>query len=160
MDGTMRAEAAAQWLRLVEAMAFCGRQLRRTLGEVAAPAGLSDTECLILWACCEAPPEGQGQHELVTLLGVSPAQLSGLVERLSSQGWIVARRPAHDRRRQYWKLTPQGQALVTELLNDVSRWLAGAPQVLTLAEQQLLESRLVALGGSLAATTSRAKEAA
>src|SRR5690606_10522326 len=89
--------------------------------------GLSDTACLTLWACCEGPAEGQAQHELASLVGVSPAQLSGLVEQLGVQGWIVAWRPATDRRRQYWKLTPSGRALVEELIDALAaRMLSGA----------------------------------
>lgn len=125
MDGNSQ-NAAAEWLRLVQSISHCGRQLRRAVAELAEPHGLTDTECLILWSCCEAPPEGQGQHELVSLIGVSPAQLSGLVEQLGVKGWIVGRRPAHDRRRQYWRLTPAGQALVDQLLVEVARWLAAS----------------------------------
>jgi len=160
MDGNLRAGAAADWLRLVQAMALCGRQLRRALAELAAPSGLSDTECLILWACCEAPPEGQGQHELVTLLGVSPAQLSNLVEQLSSQGWIVGRRPAHDRRRQYWRLSDEGQRLVAELLAGVNQWLLTSTQPLSSADQRALQDRLATLGAAVTITPCRAKEAA
>lgn len=160
MDGNLRTGAAADWLRLVQAMALCGRQLRRALAELAAPTGLSDTECLILWACYEAPPEGQGQHELVVLLGVSPAQLSNLVEQLSTRGWIVSRRPAHDRRRQYWRLTDTGQKLVGELLLGVNHWLASSGAALPPSEQHALHNRLAALGTSVTVTPYRAKEAA
>ena len=159
MDGNLRADGAADWLRLVQAMALCGRQLRKALAELAAPQGLSDTDCLILWACCEAPPEGQGQHELVSLLGVSPAQLSGLVEQLSAQGWIVGRRPAHDRRRQYWRLTAAGQTLVSELLAGIDRWLADCQPQFALADQRTLQRQVTTLGASVV-IPHRAKEAA
>ncbi len=160
MDGNLRSGAAADWLRLVQAMALCGRQLRRALGELATPTGLSDTECLILWACCEAPPEGQGQHELVALLGVSAAQLSNLVEQLSARGLIVGRRPAHDRRRQYWRLTDEGQQLVANLLRGVNQWLAGSAATLSPAEQHALHQRLSALGAAATMHPYPAREAA
>lgn len=159
MDGNTYAPSAAQWLRLVQAMALCGRQLRKTLAELAEPKGLTDTECLILWACCEAPPEGQGQHELVALLGVSPAQLSGLVEQLSAQGWIVSRRPAHDRRRQYWRLTEAGQALVSELLAGINHWLASQPHI-SATDQHTLHRQLATLSAAVVMAPNRAKEAA
>lgn len=157
MDGTVR--PAAEWLRLVQTVSLCGRQLRRALADLAAPRGLTDTECLILWACCEAPPEGQGQHELVALVGVSPAQLSGLVDQLGAKGWISGRRPAHDRRRQYWRLTPAGQALVEELLQEVTAWLAEARGADT--DYRPLADRLEKLAAQLApAEVRRGKEAA
>lgn len=160
MDGNLHAGSAADWLRLVQATANCGRQLRRALADLAAPAELSDTECLILWACCEAPPEGQGQHELISLIGVSPAQLSGLVERLGAQGWIASRRPAHDRRRQYWRLTPQGEALVGDLLGRINHWLAHCEPRLADEDRRALQRQLTMLGTSSIGAPQRLKEAA
>jgi DNA-binding MarR family transcriptional regulator len=121
MDGyTLPVEATA-WLELVQAVSLCGRQLRKALAELAAPHQLSDTEVLILWACCDASSVGLGQHELATLVGISPAQLSGLVDRLSAQDLLIGRRPAHDRRRQYWRLTANGQRLMVQLAHDLAQ---------------------------------------
>jgi DNA-binding MarR family transcriptional regulator len=158
MDGTQHAPAA-EWLRLAQNVSHCGRQLRRALGECVAARGLTDTDCLILWACCEAPPEGQAQHELATQVGVSPAQLSGLVEQLGARGWIVGRRPAHDRRRQYWRLTPVGQTLVEQMLGDIERWITSLgcePE-----KPQALLERVTSLATTLSHASQRAaKEAA
>ena len=121
MDGnTLPAEATA-WLELVQAVSLCGRQLRKALAEVAAPHQLSDTEVLILWACCGTTSVGLGQHELAALVGISPAQLSGLVDRLSAQDLLIGRRPAHDRRRQYWRLSEPGEEMMEQLALDLAR---------------------------------------
>jgi DNA-binding MarR family transcriptional regulator len=160
MDGMLPATAAAQWLRLVQTASMCGRQLRRALGELVGPRGLTDSQCLVLWACCEAPPEGQAQHDLATPIGVSPAQLSGLLEDLAARGLVTGRRPAHDRRRQYWRLTTEGRLLVGALLSDLAHWLATSPP-LSDAERAPLISRLAHLTTNLsAAHAGRGKEAA
>lgn len=161
MDETSPTPAAAQWLLLVQAVTLCGRQLRRALADIATPRGLSDTDCLILWACGHAPAEGHAQHALANMLAVSPAQLSGLVERLSRCGWIVGRRPAHDRRRQYWRLTPTGQVLVEQLIADVARWLDHAPHLPHASTRAMLIAELSRLSASLSPLeVSRSQEAA
>jgi len=160
MDGNSSPAAASQWLRAVQTVSFFGRQLRRALGELAEPLGLSDTACLVLWACAEGPSEGQAQHELAPLVGVSPAQLSGLVEQLYSQGWLIPRRPAHDRRRQYWRLTPAGVELVDRLLEAVAARLTG-PAILSPTDQSHLIAQLTDLSAALAPVApQRRKEAA
>jgi DNA-binding MarR family transcriptional regulator len=160
MDGILPTTAAAQWLRLVQTASMCGRQLRKALGELVAPRGLTDSECLVLWACCESPSEEQAQHHLAGVIGVSPAQLSGLLDALASRGLIIGRRPAHDRRRQYWKLTAAGQALVGELLADLAQWMATV-QPLADVERVPLTHRFAALASNLSASPARhGKEAA
>ncbi len=160
MDGNSSPAAASQWLRAVQTVSFFGRQLRRTLSELAEQLGLSDTACLVLWACAEGPPEGQAQHELALLVGVSPAQLSGLVEQLSGQGWLVPRRPAHDLRRQYWRLTPAGLELVDRLLDAVAARLTGSPPLLPVDRTHLI-AQLTDLSAALAPVApQRRKEAA
>jgi DNA-binding MarR family transcriptional regulator len=144
----------------VQTVSFFGRQLRRVLSELAEPLGLSDTACLVLWACAEGPSEGLAQHELAPLVGVSPAQLSGLVEQLYCQGWLLPRRPAHDRRRQYWRLTPEGVQLVDRLLDAVAARLIDTA-ILSPAEHSHLVSQLTELSAALAPVApQRRKEAA
>jgi DNA-binding MarR family transcriptional regulator len=159
MDGILPATSAAQWLRLVQTASMCGRQLRRALAELVAPRGLTDSECLVLWACCEAPSEGQAQHHLAAIIGVSPAQLSGLLDGLAARELLSGRRPAHDRRRQYWRLTATGQTLVGDLLADIAQWLAAAP--LDETERSPLTERLARLTKQVSASPAlRGKEAA
>jgi DNA-binding MarR family transcriptional regulator len=150
---------AAQWLRLVQTASMCGRQLRRALADLVAPRSLTDSECLVLWACCEAPSEGQAQHNLAAVIGVSPAQLSGLLDDLAARGLIVGRRPAHDRRRQYWRLTPIGQTLVGELLVDIARWVENTEPMLD-TERLPLILQLSALAANASTASHRGKEAA
>ena len=58
--------------------------LRRRLAEVAETFELSDTELLVVWLCSGG---GRMQVELAAAIGISPAQMSGLVERLGHAAW-------------------------------------------------------------------------
>lgn len=90
-----------------------GRVLQKQLGIHARAAGVRDAEFLLLWACYRA--SGQNQRELADRLGMSTAQLSGLVEGLRSRGLLACRRAEMDRRRQEWTLTDSGGALVVQV---------------------------------------------
>src|SRR5690606_11008286 len=66
------------------------------------------------------------QLELAGRLGISPAQISNLVELLSRMGLIRGARPASDRRRQVWRLTPQGGETLTQSLESLHHRLQEA----------------------------------
>jgi DNA-binding MarR family transcriptional regulator len=124
---------ADRLLRLVHWTSTASRHLRKRLAEVARPLGLSDTELLVVWLCCGG---GRIQVELAGAIGVSPAQMSGLVERLRARGLVAMHRSAMDRRRQVWRTTASGQSLLAEAaghLNDlaegISRGLSGEEQI-------------------------------
>jgi len=117
----------ATLLLLIHRVSSAGRALRRMLAEQAASIGLSDAEVLVVWLC---GPRGMIQGDLATAIGVSPALMSGTVERLRQQGLIEMHRVPVDRRRQVWRTTEHGQHLLDAL----------RPTLVALAEQ--IESRL------------------
>lgn len=161
MDENKLPVQAAAWLELIQAVSLCGRQLRKSLAELAAPHHLSDTEALILWACSDATGTGLGQHELANLVGISAAQLSGLVERLSAQDLLLGRRPAHDRRRQYWRLSPQGEAMLVALASDLTQsasLAAGSTQ--SVDYQQITQQLALLVTGLAQPSAVHSKEAA
>jgi len=65
------------------------------------------------------------QGDLAMSIGVSPALMSGTVERLRQQGLIEMHRVPVDRRRQVWRTTERGQHLLGAL----------RPALVALAEQ-------------------------
>src|SRR5687768_15747008 len=103
-------------LRLVHWTSHASRQLRRRLADVAGRLELSDTELLVLWVCSGG---GRVQIELAGEIGVSPAQTSGMVERLHSRGLIAMRRQAVDRRRQVCETTEAGIELLAGAAEDL-----------------------------------------
>lgn len=118
----LTASRAERFLALVHYSSAAGRHLRRQLAEVAAAAGLSDGELLVVWLCRGG---GRVQVELAAAIGVSPAQMSGMVERLRSRGLVDMHRPSRDRRRQVWCTSQAGFALLDGLAPRLEALAAG-----------------------------------
>lgn len=112
-NGAARPRDVAQ---LVQTVSHCGRHLRRALTEHVSRFDLSDTEFLLLWSCGQTVNHGIAQNELAQIVGVSPAQLSGLIDRLSARQLVAAKRCREDRRRQLVKLTPAGRETLNQAL--------------------------------------------
>lgn len=55
--------------------------------------------------------EGRSQVELQEQLGLERATITGLLQRMTSQGWVERRTDPHDRRVQRVFLTERGRAL-------------------------------------------------
>jgi MarR family 2-MHQ and catechol resistance regulon transcriptional repressor len=114
--------AAARWVELAERIVVCAKVVRADLALETPGLRIGAAEFSLLWVCREAPAGGIGQKELAETLAVSAAQVSGLVERLRRQGLIEGSRAASDRRRQLWRLTPEGHRLLHHVLRDLSAW--------------------------------------
>jgi DNA-binding MarR family transcriptional regulator len=108
-------QADQRLLRLVERASSAGRALRRLLADQAAAVQLSDAELLVVWLCGAASNHGMIQGDLALAIGVSPALMSGLVQRLLERGLIEMQRSTVDRRRQVWRTTDSGRSLLGEL---------------------------------------------
>jgi DNA-binding MarR family transcriptional regulator len=104
--------SAEHLLRLIHWSSAAGRQLRRQLADIAEQFELSDGELLVVWLCRDTD---WVQVELAAALGVSPAHMSGIVERLGTRGLVAMHRPSIDRRRQVWRTTDDGIAFLDRL---------------------------------------------
>src|SRR5436305_9407343 len=113
---------AERLLRLVHWTSTASRHLRKRLAELARPLDLSDTELLVVWLCTGG---GRIQVELAGAIGISPAQMSGMVERLRSRGLVAMHRLAMDRRRQIWRTTAVGQSLLAAAAEHLNELAAG-----------------------------------
>jgi DNA-binding MarR family transcriptional regulator len=142
----------AEWpLQLLLHLSATSRTLRRRLADLAARVGLTEHELLAVWLCLTA---GRAQSELATMLGISPAQMSGLVERLRGRGFIELQRPAQDRRRHIWRTSACGREVLAGTvpgLQELSRELVGQ-----LSEEErrallALSQRLAGQGGASSA---------
>jgi len=109
-----------RWIHVMQVVSLCNRQLRRALADATALCHLSDTEFFLLWACHEGPQHGVGQHDMASVLGVSGAQMSGMVYDLRDRGLILLDRPAWDRRRQLLQITPNGRSLLDQTLSNLA----------------------------------------
>jgi DNA-binding MarR family transcriptional regulator len=123
-QSSTEAELVVNWLHLVERVAVCSRLLRAALDNRMADCDLNPSQFSVLWACFHQPA-GVGQSELAELLAVSPAHVSGLVEQLRRRKLLAGHRPSADRRRQQWRLTPQGEACVKAVRTALRTWVEG-----------------------------------
>jgi DNA-binding MarR family transcriptional regulator len=130
--------ADADLLRLVQRASSAGRALRRLLADHAAAADLSDAELLMLWLCGDT--HGMVQGELAAAIGVSPALMSGMVEKLRQRTLLEMQRSLVDRRRQVWRTTDAGRQLLADLRPVLVRLAEQLAAKLLPGDQQTLES--------------------
>jgi DNA-binding MarR family transcriptional regulator len=107
---------------------------------------LTEAECLILWlTATRANQAGSSQQDLATEVGVSPAQMSCLVERLRKRGLMEMTRSPIDRRRQVWRLLAQGEELLGKIRASLGSVAEDIDRLIPIEQQQaaqLVLSRL------------------
>jgi DNA-binding MarR family transcriptional regulator len=143
---------ADRLLRLVHWTSTAGRHLRRRLAEVAEVLALSDTELLVVWLCSG---NGRVQVDLAASIGISPAQMSGMVERLRSRGLVAMHRLAMDRRRQVCRTSPAGQMLLVDAARHLNELTACVRRGLNIDEQQTAQALCERLAEAVATSTRR-----
>lgn len=112
------------WIAALDAWLVGARRLGHDLELCLAPWGLTEALFSLLWASGQAPRSGLSQSELAHRSGLSPAHVSGLVEQLRRRGWLAGGRAAHDRRRQVWQLTDEGQQTLDAACQRLAEQLA------------------------------------
>jgi DNA-binding MarR family transcriptional regulator len=130
---------ADRLVRLVYWTSSAGRQLRRSLSGLARQAGLSDCELLAVWLCL-GEEGGMVQGALAAAVGVSPAQMSGIVERLRQRGLIEMHRNSLDRRRQVWRGTPAAKQLMDSLAGPLADLALRIEASVPAADQQAAQA--------------------
>jgi DNA-binding MarR family transcriptional regulator len=118
-------DTTCQWMRLVRQLIKSTRHMRRIVGDVGIPLGITDTELLCLFCCVESSGDGITQNALAEEIGVSAAQISSVVERLKQRDWLTGCRGRRDRRRIYWRLTEAGRAMLCRLSTVLSPMARG-----------------------------------
>jgi DNA-binding MarR family transcriptional regulator len=144
---------ADRLLRLAHWTSTASRHLRRRLAEVAQTLDLSDTELMVVWLCSGG---GRVQVDLAGAIGISPAQMSGMVERLRSRGLVAMHRQALDRRRQVWRTTGSGQALLAKSAQNLNEVAASIAVALNEDEQQTAQTLCERLAEAVATNSRRA----
>jgi DNA-binding MarR family transcriptional regulator len=136
-DSPLESSRADHLLRLIHLTSSASRQLRRRLAQIAAAFELTDGELLVVWLCSGT---GRVQGELAAAIGVSPAQMSGMVERLRSRDLIGMHRLAADRRRQVWRTSGAGQGILAQVAAGLQELSDAVASGASAAEQQSLEA--------------------
>ncbi len=154
-------ETARRWAEIARLLTLSQRTLARLLTGVAP---LSESERMLLWVCSQAPDEGLAQVGLADALGMSPGQVSSLVERLRTAELLESSRSTTDRRRCLWRLTGEGRGCLEAAGRRLAERVDELNSHLSHSEQELLHVLLErvaskSLPGSMA-TSGRKERAA
>lgn len=85
----------------------------RFLDPLPMPADLTLRQLQVLTLLRHTP--GLSGQDLAALLGVSTPTTSGIVDRVASKGWVDREHDPEDRRRVLLRLTPEAEAMLSEL---------------------------------------------
>lgn len=95
------------------------RRILRSVGDhsraTALRSGLTLPQVLVLRAVADADPTDTTVATIARTVGLSPATVSGIVDRLTRAGLIDRDRDARDRRRVVLVVTPHGRTKLTSL---------------------------------------------
>jgi len=102
-----------------------GRSLARQLTVALGEHQLSEAEFRLLWRLyaysADVHQRTFEQSALAEPLGISPAQVSAIVEKLRRQEFISSVAHASDRRRRLWRLTAEGRLRFEWICKRVGR---------------------------------------
>jgi DNA-binding MarR family transcriptional regulator len=83
---------------------------------------------------------GIGVRDLASLERMSPAAMSGYVDRLERAGLVHKTRDPNDRRRQGLSVTPEGERVLRSVKSRRTAWLAARLEQLTPEELEALDA--------------------
>lgn len=129
-DPSQRPFAASDPLATEQIDAACrsaaeGKLAARRISAWLDGSEVNEPEFRLLWLLAGAAnrtsiPVSLDQAELAERLAVSPAQVSGAVERLRGLGLLERALNQGDRRRQLWLATVAGELLLRRIVNQVA----------------------------------------
>ena len=142
-----RSEPAAKqklrlWIRLLRASRAIEVELRERL-RVAFGVTLPRFDVMAALARKQA---GMTMTELSRYLMVSNGNVTGIIDRLVSEGMVVRSRHAGDRRATFVRLTPKGQQQFAVMAKAHEGWIAEILAGVDTAETESLIALLSALG--------------
>ncbi len=127
------------WFRLIRLEA----RMQAAVGERLRQIGVSIPQCDVLTTLSEA--EGVSQQELAQRLYVTKGNISGLLDRLETAGFVQRRLSASDRRQHSIHLTEKGRTTAERAIAVQMKWIASTLGRMSEADLEALETRLVAL---------------
>jgi DNA-binding MarR family transcriptional regulator len=128
------ATPAPIWLAFWECLATSHRRWKTEIAQAAAEQRLSLEEALTISFLGHGQANGASQRQLASLVQVSPAKMSGLLETLRQRELLKPVRDTSDRRRQLWELTPDGQQLHQQLNLSITEAVLDAQAALELIQ--------------------------
>jgi DNA-binding MarR family transcriptional regulator len=128
LDETVRTkqlDAAEVANRLRPALMRIARELRREVH----PLGVTGGQVALLFQI--RLRKGVSAGDLASSEGISPAAMSGYVDRLERAGLVVRVPDEHDRRRQVLRLTEDAESVLRKVRSRRTAWLASRLQKLS-----------------------------
>src|SRR5262245_44151548 len=92
---------------------------------------------------------GVGGQELAHLMGVSPATMTGIVDRLVAAGYVTRREDPHDRRVRRIELSPGGEELLDGITTAGEEHQRRLLDRMTAAELKIIAEATEILGRAL-----------
>jgi DNA-binding MarR family transcriptional regulator len=123
-SGAASGSSSAERISAACRLAAEGKLAARRIANWLAGSEINEPEFRLLWllagaASTRVSATALDQADLAELLVVSPAQVSGAVERLRSLGLVERVQHQRDRRRQLWRVTEAGDALLRQIIDRV-----------------------------------------
>lgn len=113
-------ELSVEQLLTLRIAALLGRELSARMDHWLTPSGLSDIEFRVLASVFSHGEEAAYPGELCASLAQSPANMTRVGDALVERG-LISRAPSElDRRRLQLRITPEGEALVREMLPSMA----------------------------------------
>ena len=88
-------KAESTLIEAIQQLHGLNRQFKNIFSDQLKPSQLTDSEFLVMWWCYQSEGEPIVQGELAVQIGLSPAQLSGIVDRLNKRSLLHLTRKAH-----------------------------------------------------------------
>ncbi len=138
-DGDKTEISTRVWFRLLRLEA----RMQAAVGERLRQIGVSIPQCDVLTTLSER--EGVSQQQLAERLYVTKGNISGLLDQLEDAGFVERRAAATDRRQYSIYLTESGRAMAEKAIAVQHKWIASTLGLLSKADLEALETRLLAL---------------
>jgi DNA-binding MarR family transcriptional regulator len=129
-SGTASGSQSVERINAVCRLAAEGKLAARRITVWLGRSEINEPEFRLLWLLAGTASAGISavpldQADLAEQLVVSPAQVSGAVERLRSLGLVERLQHQRDRRRQLWRVTDAGDALLGRIVDRVANQAPG-----------------------------------
>ena len=125
------------------AMTAAYKLINRRISEVVSEEGLTQPQFQALRIVAKSG--GTSMREISAQLLVTPANVTGIIDRLESRGLMTRGAHRKDRRTTIIELTPAGNALQQRVATKYSEFMRKALQVLSRDEQAALRDLLTKL---------------
>ncbi|WP_376710624.1 MarR family winged helix-turn-helix transcriptional regulator [Pseudochrobactrum lubricantis] len=130
-----------QNMRLCFELLSTAKMIDLSCAQRLAPYQLSESRFVILFLL-QQESEGLAPHLLAERAGITRATLTGLLDGLERDGFLIRNHSQTDRRSIIVTLTDKGKQTATSLVSDHSQWIASLMAPLNEQEKQMLSTLL------------------